>query len=483
MEAVVHGLSEDPRAAEYEQLLRIHGQLWPCPTREVLLKITPKLGLHGEENELKAALHTKIIDAWQKAVDEGLPTALCWWIPLVKEARVRLQRAHPDGHEDLVRRLQLVEEVQSSSTLKKERTAAAEAAGQTAKNTAASWKGGGASLQVTLPEWCDRPAQNRKRKTPPDVLHYNLAHQVLLEVDAILAPEKSVPSSATTHVVKLHFWNLCSHPGHRRKAPYPEHLESQHPGNGVFVAHQLLRQLALIELTDGDCCSLPIKHADLLAKIAERRAQETCSGLDALGDVQKAAVERLLEYSQDERRGYANARFLDLKKPDALQIMVDNLVSTCEQQGVQLTTWVKPNILATLAVYYNKFVREDKTKPKNGLARWCWGLKPYIPGSDIKSKDHLASQCLPQHYDSTGAPVLDAEERSGQAIFSAPVTCKLCHKGFAGHDKLARHCRKEHGNHAEYRKRVFYMAREDGQRPLLPWVERNVVQSFQFFRS
>ena len=56
------------------------------------------------------------------------------------------------------------------------------------------------------------------------------------------------------------------------------------------------------------------------------------------------------------------------------------------------------------------------------------------------------------------------------------------HQGLAGHDSLKRHCRRKHGNIAEYRKRTFWKAREAGICPLLPWVKRNMAQSFQFFR-
>ncbi len=74
-------------------------------------------------------------------------------------------------------------------------------------------------------------------------------------------------------------------------------------------------------------------------------------------------------------------------------------------------------------------------------------------------------------------------EQAGQAIASAPVVCELCRMGFAGHDKLAQHCRKKHGGLAEYRKRVFHKAGEAGPCPLLPWNRRNMAQGFRFFRK
>ena len=116
-----------------------------------------------------------------------------------------------------------------------------------------------------------------------------------------------------------------------------------------------------------------------------------------------------------------------------------------------------------------------------------FGLRAYTAGSEIEpeeedKKEHLASQCLPRHYDASGVVQPAALHDMGRAVASAPVTCELCHIGLAGHDKLVKHCRGKHGSFAEYRKRVFYKAREAGLCELLPWVKRSMVQSFQFFR-
>ena len=99
-----------------------------------------------------------------------------------------------------------------------------------------------------------------------------------------------------------------------------------------------------------------------------------------------------------------------------------------------------------LIVYYAKFPRTDSSSPKNGIARWCRGLRKFTRGHDIEPDDerreHLASRCLPRHYDDSGAAQPALLEQSGQAIASAPVTCELCHVGLAGHDKLRDRCQK-----------------------------------------
>ena len=186
----------------------------------------------------------------------------------------------------------------------------------------------------------------------------------------------------------------------------------------------------------------------------------------------------------------ANARFLNLQGTEAerkekLKDMVQTLANVLEQEHIDVTSF-KPNHFATLSVYYALFLRKGNYRPSNGLNRWCFGLRPYIPGSEIEceadKKEHLASQCLPIHYDASGTAAPAGEIGPGRAIATAPVTCELCGMGLAGHDVLTKHCQQRHGNFAEYRKRVFYKARETGHCEYLPWLKRNSVQGFQFFR-
>ncbi len=161
---------------------------------------------------------------------------------------------------------------------------------------------------------------------------------------------------------------------------------------------------------------------------------------------------------------HANARFLHLGKKELigdkkgkvektaaewdlavqarLRDIVEQLENALEKQNVDMTVF-KPNHFATLSVYFAKLVAFEIEKPRNGLARYRLGLKEYILGGSIGSREHLASQCLPRHYDDSGAPQFDVLEQAGQAIASAPVVCELCYTGFAGHDKLDQHCKKQ----------------------------------------
>ena len=159
----------------------------------------------------------------------------------------------------------------------------------------------------------------------------------------------------------------------------------------------------------------------------------------------ECAVQRLVNYSLDS----TNARFLNLQgteteRQEKLRVMVQTLADVFEKENVDATVF-KPNNFATLRVYYVLFLRKDDTRPRNGLHRWCFGLRAYIAGSEIESaantKEHLASRCLPMHYDASGVAQSAGLNKAGRAIATAPVTCELCHVGLAGHDKLKHHCR------------------------------------------
>ena len=150
----------------------------------------------------------------------------------------------------------------------------------------------------------------------------------------------------------------------------------------------------------------------------------------------------------------ANARFLNLQGADAerqekLRAMLQTLADVFEKENVDATVF-KPNHFATLSVYYALFLRKGDARPRNGLNRWCFGLRAYIAGSEIESaadkKEHLASRCLPMHYDASGVAQPAGLNKAGRAIATAPVTCELCHVGLSGHDKLSQHCKQKHAS-------------------------------------
>ena len=66
----------------------------------------------------------------------------------------------------------------------------------------------------------------------------------------------------------------------------------------------------------------------------------------------------------------------------AARRLVERLAAALQDKGIDMTCF-QPNHFATLSVYYDKFLRTDKSKPQNGLARWCFGLRPYTRGDGI----------------------------------------------------------------------------------------------------
>ena len=167
---------------------------------------------------------------------------------------------------------------------------------------------------------------------------------------------------------------------------------------------------------------------------------------------------RLVAYWQVDDNDFANARLLDLKETvgeggdrkvskvmsalaaeTSLKKLVKDLNDLFEKQGIDMTVF-KPNQFAALSVYYAQFLTQVTARTKHWLnRRYCCGLRQYVPGNEIEPKEewdmssrqyvtvsqqeHLASQCLPKHYDDSGVAQPAGLEQSGQAIASAPVVC------------------------------------------------------------
>ena len=182
----------------------------------------------------------------------------------------------------------------------------------------------------------------------------------------------------------------------------------------------------MIELAEMSETDLPLDHGSLLSEVRRVRAGEV-SQCQVLSDAHAAAVQRLIQYGGQCDRYYAKARFLDPKEPaaqpgdgrakrvetqlaaqSAARRLVEGLAAALENEAIDMTCF-QPNHFATLSIYYDKFLRTDDSRPRNGLARWCFGLKAYVRGGDIEPEAerryHLALQCLPRHYDDSGAPL------------------------------------------------------------------------------
>ena len=107
-------------------------------------------------------------------------------------------------------------------------------------------------------------------------------------------------------LLHLDFFAACRSPELRELAPFPKDLEPQCRLNN-FAPFQCLRQLALIELVDKTLMDLPSTHVGLLIEVRRCRVSGDCQ-YQVLSEVHEAAVQRLIQYSRDSARNYANMR-------------------------------------------------------------------------------------------------------------------------------------------------------------------------------
>ena len=106
--------------------------------------------------------------------------------------------------------------------------------------------------------------------------------------------------------------------------------------------------------------------------------------------------------------------------------------------------------------------------------------KQYLPADACGEDVELAANSMPAYWrrmqNSAAQPVADLS----LPVASPPVICWICGEGFLHNGALLKHCGEAHGDYAEYRKRLFWRAQEDGFKPLLPWVKRHILESAAF---
>ena len=292
----------------------------------------------------------------------------------------------------------------------------------------------------------------------------------------------------------------------RRKNPYAVPFiafESARNLQTAATSHNL-RNLTLIDLERVSYRQLPLSNASLCAMIS-RHAEGRTHCYETQYEFIEEAKRRLREYADCPDDVYANLRFLGCAQSKSVDkvytetnLWIDNLIKVMNANKLD-SCWQgwHPHRLAVAAAFLHLFI----AKPEETMSRWHARIRAksiYIPACDIHSLPALASHCLPLHACDGGAASPRAEETiddavvprvvdiqvmeaSQQAIATPPVICELCHKGFIGRDILATHCKQAHGNWAEYRKRLFFMAWQAGLRPLMPWVKRAMLHSHAFF--
>ena len=165
------------------------------------------------------------------------------------------------------------------------------------------------------------------------------------------------------------------------------------------------------------------------------------------------------------------------------------LQSLCNQNGEHATASITPRFVACAALFlhlqdYHYTQKVDDWQPfhvqhRSSRASQSTGrLKRYVTseqlGEDINSPLTQFPRCC-EHLTSTLNPEV-------HAIATPPMLCWLRGAGFVSTHALFRHTRTAHGDYAEYRKHLFWLAQELGFLPLPPWQKRHMLANFSFFQ-
>ena len=245
-----------------------------------------------------------------------------------------------------------------------------------------------------------------------------------------------------------------------------------------FVS-RLLRQIALVELVDHQYDLLPFNNGELVAAVMSHRQA---------ADRREARLQDILQaYFSHPRTGFLHLQWAKLcgqgavmSVEDTIQCVLASLARFEHCFNVDCAL-LQPRQIASVALCAHHFLNSKKDL---ALSHWysrIIQLPLYVSAEHVQSEAQLAWEKLPQHVQEHTDACLAS--RQSQALVSPPVVCQLCHLGFRSVETLHRHACEKHGGWSEYRKRLFYLAKENGLKEMQPWVKRNILQSFSFFQQ
>jgi hypothetical protein len=174
---------------------------------------------------------------------------------------------------------------------------------------------------------------------------------------------------------------------------------------------------------------------------------------------------------------------------ETLDTIVDNIMEVVPGSSMTFSR----HSLATCALFH-RFIPAPQCRKGPTLLGPAFRLfsnfegargKQYLPHECCGEDVELAANRMPAYWERMRANANNNDaQRSAElnslAMPSPPVMCWICGEGFLDNTSFCKHCDKEHGDYAEYRKRLFYRAQKDGFKPLLPWVKRHILQSATF---
>ena len=357
------------------------------------------------------------------------------------------------------------------------------------------------AITTELGAWRLRSSTGARFRVPPQICSYAFTQHVLRELRA--------HTSLWTETVKAtQPRGMLARPGLEqtramtsdivaRRKHWPFHLAGD-SGVRLFNHRAWIswRYLALLELPSFSLCELPMLSTDLQALIETTRSQITTVEPIAPNRVEEIRFEML----SDPAKALWLRRALKLTQQSEDSVVKEQLLSVVTHAFTVLqspmkdlaaheTSMISPRFVACVALFLHLqnehckertgawqpfFVKERSARAtKSGST-----LKRYVTSQELGDDADSPLTQFPRCCNHLTAQ-LDPEVHP---IATPPVLCWLCGAGFLSWQGLYRHALAKHGDYAEYRKHLFWLAQKQGFQPMLPWQKRHMLANLSFFQ-
>ena len=177
-----------------------------------------------------------------------------------------------------------------------------------------------------------------------------------------------------------------------------------------------------------------------------------------------------------------------------IETTVEEFTQDLRKRGAG-TRQLSKHAMAACALYHRMLIGRNKKPKRSGPTRIGPTLrlmanalgsrgKQYIPQDRCgEMPETLAANRMPAFWVRLHADAerpVEEPQNLQLAVATPPVMCWICGEGFMHNGALFKHTEKHHGDYAEYRKRLFWFAQQEGFKPLLPWVKRHILQAATF---
>ena len=320
------------------------------------------------------------------------------------------------------------------------------------------------------------PKTKPRERYKLNYVHYHVAADVLLQLHvATTCLEKNnavQQQSKQCPCLQKLLQNVCTETT-LTKEPF-SFLWSP-PTDIAISSWQFWKHLLLIECMDRTYIQLPLQMTELTDFVMKHRlerhqrcAAETNFSDDAVADVLKKYATTAM--------GKWFLKIVFGQEIDDFHSVASLVLNSCAAfETFSCKHFADAAHFASFLVFaYCIFFRKKQCQRINKYSAVLTCNTQYVSGQDISSSDALASSidlCL--------LPTADSVAK--RAMLSAPITCELCHAGFATAATFEQHCKENHGGIQEMRKRFLWMLQQSPMMPLKPWKKRSLLQNHAFF--